>query len=570
MAGSTRVVFTALRPVFIKTFGCKVNYADSMALGDALRAAGFEPIELHGAELPPEADVLSYAPAILGEPELLVLETAGEWRQRRWPLSVVINTCCVTAEAERKAAQFVRRVRRDYPQARVLLWGCAARNAAARWRYEEAGAEVLATFDEVLARLRGMESVTDETDSHDARGQAPPPARVAPLAVTPVATRGSSADPGPRTPDASAHVPGRARAFIKVQDGCANCCSYCIVPFVRPYASRPLAEVLDEARRRIAEGHRELVLTGINIGHYGMTPVLSRGGAMLRPEPEAERRAMHGIAPTEEGETSLAPTNGGVTPPLPHRREGPARTTAQLYTRVPGHPSLYDLIDELLALLPDGHRLRLSSIEPEGLDPRLFAQLAHPRMCPHLHLPLQSGSDSVLSAMGRGYFRAQYLALVRRFRAACPGGALTTDVMAGFPGETDADFAATLRVCSAAGFERAHCFAFSPRPGTAAAAMPQLPRSVTLPRNRRLIAHCRAVAEARWQRFCGTAAQLLVEEVRADEGGRVQLSGYGEAYQVIQVTLPDATESQSRQLIGRILPVRLVGLRDCVFAGRLL
>jgi tRNA A37 methylthiotransferase MiaB len=211
----------------------------------------------------------------------------------------------------------------------------------------------------------------------------------------------------------------------------------------------------------------------------------------------------------------------------------------------------------ILGLIPDGVRLRVSSIEPEDLTLRFFEQLAHPRMCPHLHMPVQSGSDKVLASMRRRYTVRDYIELAERFRDACPDGALTTDILVGFPTETEDDFAATLKLCDEVRFERIHGFPFSPRPGTKAAKLNPLPRRVSLDRNRRLIAHCREIADEQWQRFVGRNAMVLIEEPA--EGGWL---GHGEAYQVVRAA-GDAA-------IGGIRQVQLLGYEDGAFTGQVI
>jgi threonylcarbamoyladenosine tRNA methylthiotransferase MtaB len=456
-----------VKPVFVKTFGCKVNYAESGAFGDLLRRAGYTPLDVQGTDL-----------ASADEVERPV---------------VFVNSCCVTLEAERKAAQFVRSVKRRYPQSTVLFTGCAARNHTVREKYTAAGAEVFdfypQAFDWLLGNLQPVAAAFQPPEG----GRAGTAAAANELPTGVVA-------------------PSRVRAFVKVQDGCHNCCTFCIIPFVRPYASRPFAEIIEEAERKLAEGHRELVLTGVNIGHYGLTPVAS----------------VHEVASD--------------------RLWG----RGKLYTAIPGHPTLFDLMDALLALLGPDQRLRISSIEPEDLTPRFFEQLQHPRMCPHLHLPLQSGSDKVLADMRRLYTAGEYLAIAEQFRRACPAGALTTDIMTGFPTETLDDFAQTLEVVSAAGFEKVHAFPYSPRPGTRAGRLPQVARPEIRDRNRRLIAHSQAVADERWQGRTGENCLVLLEASDAAAGGWV---GHGAAYE--EVRLPAA----ARLNAGDMVPVRLTAYR---------
>jgi len=209
---------------------------------------------------------------------------------------------------------------------------------------------------------------------------------------------------------------GRHRAFLKVQDGCDSFCSFCVIPYLRGAPrSRPVVEVREEAERLAEGGYRELVLVGIHRGRYG--------------------------------------------------------------TDLPGPVALEDLVEDLLSL-SGGFRLRLSSIEPMEVSPRLIGLLASAkRICPHLHIPLQSGSDRILRRMNRHYRARDFLALTGSLRREIPGVALSTDVLAGFPGEEASDFRRTLRVVEAAGFSRLHCFPYSSRPGTAASSWEAPPRA---------------------------------------------------------------------------------------------
>jgi threonylcarbamoyladenosine tRNA methylthiotransferase MtaB len=402
-----------MKPVLIKTFGCKVNYAESTEFCERLRAQGI-PAQAYGRNADGAAAVLA-------------------------------NTCCVTAEAGRKALQFVRKLKREQPGLAVGATGCGARLPELRERLAQAGAVVFATYPELEAWLR--EALDRET----------PPADIH---LSDAATE--------------AAVLSRARSFIKVQDGCGCRCSYCIIPQVRPRASRPVVEVLALVAQAVAAGQRELVLTGVNLGAYGRE----------HPPTQAQRSA----------------------------RAAP----------------LIALVEAVLARLPGSVRLRLSSLEPQDVDVPLLALFAHPQLCPHLHLPLQSGSDHVLRAMRRRYTSTHYLRAVERFRELAPHGAVTADILVGYPAETDADFAATLALCHAARFERVHGFPFSPRPGTPAANLPPLPPGAAATRNRELIDTGHAIADKAWARFLGTACPVLVEEPA--RGGML---GHGPAYQIV-------------------------------------
>jgi threonylcarbamoyladenosine tRNA methylthiotransferase MtaB len=206
---------------------------------------------------------------------------------------------------------------------------------------------------------------------------------------------------------------GHQRAFVKVQDGCLLNCSYCIIPSVRPTVrSRPAEEIVEEVGRLVASGYQEIVLTGIHLGHYGID--LSKG----RPKDQ--------------------------------------------WTR------LWHLLDRLTAL-PGDFRVRLSSLEAAEARDDLLRAMQHPKVCPHLHLCLQAGSDRILRAMKRRYSAAGFLERVRRIHATLDQPAISTDVIVGFPGETDADFEETLRVIREANIMRVHVFSYSPRAGTIAA-----------------------------------------------------------------------------------------------------
>ena len=292
---------------------------------------------------------------------------------------------------------------------------------------------------------------------------------------------------------------GHTRAFLKVQDGCDAFCSYCIVPHVRGrVTSRPLPEAVAEARRLVDAGFREIVLTGIHLGSYG-----------------------HDLSAAVE---------------------------------------LADVVAAVLAIeeLP---RLRLSSIEPNEVDDRLLGLLReNDRLAPQLHIPLQSGDDAVLRAMNRQYAAADYLDTVARIREAIPGISLTSDVLVGFPGETEAQFRNTLDACRRAGFSRIHVFSFSPRPGTKAATMPNpVPAGVIRRRAHQAEAVATELALAFKEEFVGRTVHPLVEE-RRDQSGL--LRGYTEHYLRTLIDGPD-------NLMGEIVPVQVTSAEAEALRGRL-
>lgn len=272
---------------------------------------------------------------------------------------------------------------------------------------------------------------------------------------------------------------GHTRAFLKVEDGCDLHCSFCIIPKVRGAAvSRPLESAVAEARRLAENGYREIVLTGVHLGSYGR---------------------------------DLA-----------------------------GRSLLPDLVERLLAV-PGLARVRLSSIEAnEVSDPLLDLMAADPRFCPHLHLPLQSGDDAILRAMRRRYNARQFLGACERAAERVPDPGLTTDVIVGFPGETEAHFENTMEICRRAGFHRIHIFPYSRRRGTDAAALPDLPWRVKKERLHRLEALGAELTDRYAGRFLGRNVEVLVEE----EGG------YTERY--LRARVPGAPNTLVRVRVDRV------------------
>jgi threonylcarbamoyladenosine tRNA methylthiotransferase MtaB len=289
---------------------------------------------------------------------------------------------------------------------------------------------------------------------------------------------------------------GHTRAFVKVQDGCDAHCAYCIVPSVRgPDRSRPQDEILREVAR-LSERFKEIVLTGIHVGRY--------------------------------------------------RDLGDGTDLAGLARRVLETTSV--------------RRLRLSSIEAGEITPALL-DLAEssPRFCPHFHVPLQSGSDRVLGRMGRPYTAAEFLAVADRVRHRLVRPAFGTDVIVGFPGETDADFEETLAVCRSAGFARTHVFPYSDRPGTAAADLRQkCPAAVVTDRKHALGGLADDLALRYKRSFVGETVEVLVETSR-DRAGR--LRGYTDRYLRVVFDGPD-------ELRRRLVPVRVSGAEADTLRGR--
>jgi threonylcarbamoyladenosine tRNA methylthiotransferase MtaB len=338
----------------VKFLGCKVSQADVMLARRQLLEAGHQEV--------PEA-----------EAELQV-----------------VNTCCITGEAEAKSRQSVRRSLRSAQQ--VFVGGCAA-NLRPR------------QFAEIDPAVKVFTGIAEEVAS--AMASAQPLPQPATGGCVDVEHDLLIRQAGHRAPNTWSGT--RTRGFVKVQDGCDCHCAYCIIPTVRGSArSRAASAVLTEVERRVAQDQREIVMTGISVGDYR--------------DPERGLNL---------GELLVAAA------------------------RVPGV-----------------ERVRISSIEVIHLNDSLIAALRdEPKVCPHLHVPLQSGDDAVLDAMGRHYTAAEYLAHIQALRNALPHVNVTTDVIVGFPNEDDAAFENTLELVEIARISRVHTFPYSSRPGTAAEAL---------------------------------------------------------------------------------------------------
>jgi threonylcarbamoyladenosine tRNA methylthiotransferase MtaB len=342
----------------------------------------------------------------------------------------IVNTCTVTAEGDSKSRQAIRRMARRNPGAKIVVMGCYATRAP-----------------EEVAVLPGVSQVvTDKRELPDLLGR---------FGVTDVPTGISG-------------FGRRHRAYVKVQDGCLLRCSFCIIPYVRPQlASRPMLHILDEVRRLVDRGFREVVLTGIHLGHYGI---------------EWNRR----VAKSD-------------------------------WTR------LSHLVRRI-AELPGDFRVRLSSIEATEVTRELIDAMAdHPeKIAPHLHISMQSGSDAVLRRMRRRWGAQRFVDRCRLVQERLDRPAITTDIIVGFPGETDAEFAETIATARAVGFSKIHIFPFSPRRGTPAAEMPdQVPKQVQQARTRKLAAVEAELREAYYRSLLGRQLRVLVE-------GREQGAGSGE------------------------------------------
>ena len=387
------------RKAAFHTLGCKVNQYETEAMKKIFRERGYE---------------------IVGEQEFADV--------------YVINTCTVTAVADRKSRQYIRRMKKVNPDSIVAVTGCYAQ-INPREVEEIDGVDIIAGTGE-------KHKIPDYIDglSKASGGCLEEFVEMGPVAST----------------------DSRTRAYIKIQEGCNRFCSYCVIPYARgPVRSRPLENIREEAERLIAAGYKELVLTGINTALYGM-----------------EQN-------TEEF---------GLEPVL-----------------------------EMINDLPGDFRIRLSSLEPAVVNSEYVKKLFRfDKLCRHLHMSAQSGSDRILAAMNRPYDREGYMELVKTLCSFDPCYGLSTDIIVGFPGETERDFEDSCKLVGHCGFCKTHVFKYSKRPGTKAADMPgQISPQVKNDRSDRLQKTAGEASEAFFRMNLdearrGRTQQVLLEEVTGD------------------------------------------------------
>lgn len=352
----------------------------------------------------------------------------------------IVNTCCVTDTAEKKSRQYVNHIRRAYPDSSLLVTGCSVDYS-------------LNSFGKVnfLVPNEKKDAIVNILN-----GEAPSP------------THGSGRG--------ISNFQGRTRAFVKVQDGCNQFCSYCVLPYVRGRSrSRQLQDVLEEVRRLVSNGYREVVLTGIHLGDYDELPRLLR----------------------------------------------------------------------VLSRMPGLSRIRLSSLEPQDItDDILEVVSENPKICRHFHIPLQSGSDRILKRMNRRYTYLEYKKLIEDIRKKIPGVGFTTDIMVGFPGETQEDFLATCDAVKEIGFFKVHIFPYSNRPGTNASKfLDMVPREEIKNRVMRLKVLADEKAYEVKMRLVGSLEEVLIES-----------SGYGYTQGYMQTKVKGAFSR------NELVKVRITGM----------
>ncbi len=410
--------------VAIQTLGCKLNQAESETLARSFAEKGFR----------------------LGAPD----ENCDVF---------ILNTCTVTHVADRKARHLLRLARRQNPGAFIVATGCLAERAP-----------------EQFGDIKNADLVVGNAGKEDL------PSKIEQLLKTPIPPPARTT-----TPDMSQW--GRTRAMVKIQEGCSQSCSYCIVPSVRGKGkSVGPDQVREQIKSLVAQGYREIVLTGTDIGSY----------------------------------------------------KGDGLNLTGLLRSLLEHTTV--------------ERLRISSLQAQEITPELVSLWQDPRLCRHVHMPLQSGSDAVLRLMNRHYDSARVRQAAAMLRERCPDMAITTDIIVGFPGESEADFAQTVSLCQELRPARIHAFPYSPRPGTAAAAMtPRVDSKIQNERLARMLTPAGENGLRFRESFLGQTLPVLWE--RPIKGEKDLWSGLTGNYIRVYTRTGD-------DLHNRIIPAKLTGIKD--------
>lgn len=415
------------------TLGCKVNQADTASMENLFLRSGHQLVSFDG-----EADVY------------------------------IINTCVVTNTGQRKSRQTIHRAIRKNPNALIVVTGCYPQTAAEEVKAIAGVDMIIGNQDRAqIVQLVEERLAHRQTDTLDA---------VHKLTASTAFEEMAAGD-----------ITDKTRAFLKIQEGCNQFCTYCIIPYARgPLRSRSLESICTETQRLISAGFKEIVLIGIHLGCYG--------------------------------------------------KENP------------DGPTLYDAVKTVLDV-PGVQRLRLGSLESVEVEPRLLTLMQEDaRFCRHLHLPLQSGCDKTLQAMHRPYTTAKFKTLLADIKTRVPDIAITTDVIVGFPGETEADFETTCKFAESCGFSKMHIFPFSARKGTPAEKFAgAVTEAVKKERADILGKIDETMHKAFLQAMVGQNAEVLFEQ----PAGEDYFEGLTGNYQRVFV------KSGGRNLGGEILPVKI-------------
>ena len=465
---------------YVQNFGCRATQADGAAIEEQLREQG-----LHRASAPGQAEI------------------------------VVLNTCTVTAAADQDARAAIRRINRENPGCQIVVTGCYAQRApeevaslpGVRWVVGNSHKHQLAQITVPLAHLTRGATAEDPTvksgcPTPEAGSRGPEAGSRAPGAGSPIFVSDIFAHTELLAAPVFDAANERTRPNLKVQDGCNNRCSFCVIPYVRGQSrSLKLEAVIREVSGLVQAGYREVVISGINLGRWG--------------------RDLPVPPPLVSGPSSRV-SDGA--------RFSQATADRQVL-------SFVDLIRAILEKTPL-EKLRISSVEPMDWSSELIRLVADsPRIAKHAHVPMQSGSDAVLRRMHRKYRPWHYRDRIEKIRTAMPSAAIGADVMVGFPGETEAEFEETRRMVEELPFTYLHVFTYSSRPGTPAAAMPkQVPVRIARERNQ------------------------ILRELTAQKKLAFMRSFVGRAVEAITLNVFDGEYTEA--LTDNYLKLRLKGRRD--------
>jgi len=418
-----------MRTFSINSLGCKVNQYESQQIRELLEIFG-----LHKVEPPKKPDL------------------------------VVINSCCVTHTASAKSRQCIRKIRKQSPNAVIIVTGCLPTVQIGELR----------TMAEDVHLIKNRSDLAD-TISRIIDNKAATLTSQRTQSCPDITIKAKNSYKIKYKKELNNHLDlpltsfeDQTRAFLKIQDGCDGYCTYCIVPKTRPFVrSKPVDEVLNEAQALVEAGHMEIVVTGIFLGAYGRKSV--------------------------------------------RRKNWPDRQNNHLA----------DLLDKM-AEIPNLERIRLSSLEPADLTPRLLDTLCrYPNIMPHLHLSLQSGSDNILRKMCRQYRIEEFREKVESAKSRLDRPAITTDIIVGFPGETNADFEQTVNIAKSINFAKMHVFSFSPRRGTAAANMQDSIDKTVIKERSQILRDLDTMLGLKYRRqFLGETAEILIENNNGQRSGR--------------------------------------------------
>lgn len=404
------------KKIAFKTLGCRLNQYETDAIASDFDRNGYEIVDFES-----EADVY------------------------------IVNTCTVTNQGDHKSRQEMNKIARKKGNSVLIMTGCMVNNYSKN----------LSQFENVdyFVGNAQKKSILNIVDAH---------------------FKGESIDPGSLVPDVFGFNPAKktfhTRSMIKIQDGCDNYCTYCIVPRVRGRAiSRPVNEIKENISKVLDYGYKEIILTGVNIGRYEFEDV-----------------------------------------------------------------NFEKLVEQILEI-PGDFRVRISSIEPEGFGDRLFELFEHPKLTQHLHLCIQSGSDNTLLRMRRFYILQDFLDMIEKIKSRYQYFNFTTDIIVGFPGETEKEFQESVKVSREVGFSHIHTFKYSVRNGTRAARMPdQIPNKLKNERSKIIRQISDENKLAYRKSLIGLSQRMLVEKVSKD----AFVKGYGELYVPIKVKTNDMLQNE--------------------------